>query len=352
MNSIKQIISVACASLLLVGCSSDENANTAEEKPIVKIQQVYEQDVPQTVEYTATVEGFKTNNISTSTPNRIKKILVDVGSQVRAGQALVILDDVNVEQQQLRIANQKADLDRAKELLSIGGGTQQTVDQLQTEYDAAVRAFNNLKENTVLTSPMAGVVTAKNNDNGDYSTGSAILVIEQMRPAKVIVSVNEIYFPNVKVGQKVSVKLDVYGDEEFTGTVYLIHPTIDPSTRTFKVEVTLPNTDGRVHSGMFARATFNFGTAKYVVVPDLSVIKQTGSGDRYVYVYKDGKVSFNKVELGDRLGDTYVLLSGVESGSNVVVSGQSSLADGVEVTVASNEAQPAKTAEAAADSVK
>ena len=174
MNSIKQILSMACASLLLVSCSGKEDTATqkVDEKLLVKIQKVYEQEVPQVAEYTATVEGFKTNNISTSTPNRIKKILVDVGSPVRAGQALVILDDVNIEQQKIRLANQKVNLDRAKELLSIGGGTQQTVDQLQAEYDAAMRAYNNAKENTVLTAPMSGVVTAKNNDPGDYTSGS------------------------------------------------------------------------------------------------------------------------------------------------------------------------------------
>ena len=349
MNSIKKLFSVACASLLLLSCTSkDESAATkVEEKPLVKILQVYEQDVPQIVDYTATVEGFKSNNISTSTPNRIKRILVDVGTPVRAGQTLVILDDVNVEQSQIRIANMKVNLDRAKELLSIGGGTQQAVDQLQTEYDAAVRAFNNLKENTVLTSPMSGVVTQKNNDNGDFSSGSPILVIEQMQPAKVIVSVNEIHFPKVKKGMKVNVKLDVYGDEEFEGSVYLIHPTIDPATRTFKVEVTLPNRDNRIHSGMFARVSFNFGSVKHVVVPDMSIVKQTGSGNRFVYVYKDGKVSFQQVELGARLGDSYELISGVESGSSVVVSGQSRLNDGKEVEVMSNNASAEKT-----DSVK
>ncbi|MGN0214485.1 MAG: efflux RND transporter periplasmic adaptor subunit [Muribaculaceae bacterium] len=350
MNSIKQILSMACASLLLVSCTGKEDSanKQVDEKPLVKIQKVYEQDVPQIAEYTATVEGFKTNNISTSTPNRIKQILVEVGSPVRAGQALVILDDVNIEQQKIRLANQKVNLDRAKELLYIGGGTQQTVDQLQAEYDAAMRAYNNAKENTVLTAPMSGVVTEKNNDNGDYTSGSPILVIEQMQPVKVIVSVNESDFPRIKKGQKVNVKVDVYGDELFTGTVYLIHPSIDSTTRTFQVEVTLPNTDNRVRSGMFARVLFDFGAKKNVVVPDMAIVKQTGSGNRYVYVYNDGKVSFNKVELGQRIGDSYELISGVPSGSDVVISGQSRLSDGLEVGITGDQAKaPAKT-----DSVK
>ena len=136
---------------------------------------------------------------------------------------------------------------------------------------------------------------------------------------------------------KVNVKLDTYGDENFIGTVYLIHPTIDAATRTFKVEITVPNADGRIHSGMFARVDINFGTAKHIVVPDRAVVKQTGSGVRYVYVYKDGIVTFNQVELGQRLGNRYELLSGVENNTDVVISGQSRLVDGASVQLANEE---------------
>ncbi len=82
---------------------------------------------------------------------------------------------------------------------------------------------------------------------------------------------------------------------------------------------------------MFARATLNFGSKDNVVVPDLAIVKHSGSGDRYVYVYKNGKVSYNNVELGRRMGAEYELISGVDNNSQVVIAGQSKLADGVEV---------------------
>jgi multidrug efflux pump subunit AcrA (membrane-fusion protein) len=68
-------------------------------------------------------------------------------------------------------------------------------------------------------------------------------------------------------------------------------------------------------------------------VPDRAVVKQQGSGNHYVYVYDNGKVSYNKVELGRRIGDAYELLSGVPDGATVVIAGQSKLADGVEVEI-------------------
>jgi multidrug efflux pump subunit AcrA (membrane-fusion protein) len=84
---------------------------------------------------------------------------------------------------------------------------------------------------------------------------------------------------------------------------------------------------------MFARVTMNFGTLRHVVAPDQSIVKQAGSGDRYVYVYKNGTVAYQKVVLGRRLGNQYEILSGVENDDQVVITGQSRLANGAEVEV-------------------
>lgn len=333
---IRQLSALAIAfTVASCGSSSEEQASTAtvEELPKVEIQKVYAQEVNQIAEYTATVEAYKTNNISTSTPNRIKDVLVDVGYKVVKGQKLVVLDNVNIDQLKVRLDNIEREYNRAVQLLEIGGGTQSAVDQLKTELDATQRQYDNMVENTVLVSPINGVVTARNYDPGDMTGASPILTIEQLRPVKVLVNVSESDFTKVRKGMKVAIKLDVYGDEEFTGVVSLIHPTIDPNTRTFTVEIDIANNDERVRPGMFARVEMNFGTANRVVVPDRAVVKQTGSGNRYVYVYKDGKVSFDKVELGQRLDNAYELLSGVENGAEVVISGQSRLADGVAVDV-------------------
>lgn len=202
------------------------------------------------------------------------------------------------------------------------------------QLDVKKTAYKNLLENTSLQSPINGVVTARNYDNGDmYSGGEPVLVVEQITPVKLLINVSETYFTKVKKGTPVDVKLDVYGDEVFTGTINLIYPTIDATTRTFQVEIRLDNKDQRVRPGMFARATLNFGTAENVVVPDLAIVKQAGSGDRYVFVYKDGKVSYNKVELDRRMGTEYELKSGVPDNSQVVVAGQSRLVNGMEVEV-------------------
>lgn len=339
MNIYQKISLIAVAALAMGACGGKEKSQpggtAAEELPVVDVQKVHQQDVMQKGVYTATVEAFKTNNITTSTVNRIKSIMVDVGSRVAKGQKVVVLDDVNIDQLKVRLDNTEREYQRALKLFEIGGGTQQAVDQLKTELDAARRQYRNMVENTVLVSPISGVVTARNYDPGDMTGQQPILTIEQVQPVKVIVNVSENDYTRIRKGMKVAIRFDTYGDEEFTGTVYLIHPTVDPATRTFTVEITIDNPGDRILPGMFARVTVDFGHEMRVVVPDRAVVKQTGSGNRYVYVYnpQTQTVSYNKVELGQRLGESYEVISGVPDNSDVVITGQTRLNDGAKVEI-------------------
>ena len=309
-------------------------AEKVEENPRVKLAAVSARPVDQIQEYTATVEAEVKNNIAPASPVRIDQIFVEVGDRVSKGQKLVLMDAANLKQMKLQLENKRLEFKRADELYKVGGTSKSEWDALKMALDVQETAYKNLMENTTLLSPVNGVVTARNYDNGDmYSGGSPVLVVEQITPVKLLINVSETYFTKVKKGAPVSIKLDVYGDEEFTGKISLVYPTIDAATRTFPVEIKLENRDQRVRPGMFARATLNFGTADHVVVPDLAIVKQAGSGDRYVYVYDNGKVTYNKVELGRRMGAEYELISGVPDNSQVVIAGQARLINGAEVEV-------------------
>lgn len=329
---------VALLAIVLLGsCTGGKDKSAAEkveEKPRVKLADVTARPVEQIQEYTATVEAEVKNNIAPSSPVRIDKIFVEVGDRVVKGQKLVQMDAANLKQKKLQLDNQRIEFQRMDELYKVGGASKSEWDASKMQLDVQETSYKNLLENTSLLSPVTGVVTARNYDNGDmYSGGEPVLTVEQITPVKLLINVSETYFTKVKKGAPVNVKLDVFGDEEFTGKISLVYPTIDPATRTFQVEIQLPNRDQKVRPGMFARATLNFGTADNVVVPDLAIVKQAGSGDRYVYVYKDGKVSYNKVELGRRMGAEYELRSGVPDNSQVVVAGQARLINGTEVEV-------------------
>ena len=333
-----QMMALAALVLTASACGSKSETEatqaTQTEKPKVKLASVSVRPVDQVAEYTATVKADVVNKIAPSTPVRIKNILVEVGDQVKKGQKLVEMDDVNATSLKYDLDHMETEFKRIDELYKVGGVSKSDWENMRTNLDKLRRSYANMVENTYLLSPINGVITARNYDNGDlYGGASPVLVVEQINPVKLIVNVSENNFPKVKKGDKVSIKLDVYGDEEFEGKVDLIYPTIDASTRTFPVEVKVANSNQRIRPGMFARVTMNFGTADHVVVPDMAVVKQAGSGDRYVFVYENGKVSYNKVKLGRRMDTEYELISGVENNAQVVIAGQKALLNGMEVTV-------------------
>lgn len=322
---------------LLMSCSGEKKdtaTETHDEKVKVKIEQVSAQDVDQIADFTATVEANIKNNIAPQSPVRIEKLFAEVGDHVKEGQLLVKMDANNLKQAKVQLENQEVEFNRIDELYKVGGASKSAWDAQKTQLDISRESFNNLQENTQLVSPISGIITARNYDNGDmYSGGDPIFTVEQIRPVKLFVNVSESYFTYVKKGNEVDIKLDVYGDEVFKGKVSLVYPTIDAATRTFPVEIKIANADERVRPGMFARATMNFGTRNHVVAPDQSIVKQSGSGDRYIYVYKNGKVSYQKVELGRRMGNKYEIVSGVDNGDQVVITGQNRLTNGMEVEI-------------------
>lgn len=334
MKYIKTL-SLAALAVLAVACKSDDKAGTAQQaKPQVKIAKVTSEDIPQTETYTATVESDVKNDIAPNTPYRIEKIYVDVGDNVRQGQVLVQLDASNLQQLKLQVENQKIEFNRTSQLYQVGGASKAEYDNAKLQLDVLSTQLKQLMQNTQLTAPISGVVTARNYDSGDmYSQGQPVLTIEQINPVKVMVNISEVYYKQVFKGMPVDIELDAYEGETFYGKVTIVYPTVDQSTHTFPVEVTINNSSQKVRPGMFARATVNFGDKNHVLVPDEALVKQIGAGDRYVYIYKNGKVSYNKVELGKHIGTKYEILSGVNSGDDVVIAGQSRLANGKEVEV-------------------
>lgn len=321
------------ALLALPSCGAKGEQETESVKKNVTVEEVRLVPVDQLSSFTATVEAKTVNNIAPAMGGRIRAIHVDVGSRVSKGQTVVTMDAANYSQQETQLATLKRDYERYRELYEVGGVSKQQLDQLKTQLDVAQTALNNIGENTGLVSPISGVVTARNYDPGDVAGGAPILTIENINPVKVIINVSESYYSRVSLGMPAEIAVDALQGEKFEGKISLIYPTINSTSRTFPVEIEVNNSDQRLRPGMFSRVTLNFGTNEHPVVPDRAVLKQSGSNDRYVFLEKDGKASYTKVELGTRLGDKYEIVSGLQVGDRVIVQGNTGLVDGVEVQV-------------------
>lgn len=339
MRKFVNSLLVICA-VTAVSCGSTDKGTKKTEAaaevvlPKVEVTTVASKDVVQQVVFTGNVEAEVVNNIAPQSPRRIKEIRFDVGDHVRKGDVLVSLENSALVQSKAQMDNAKIEYDRTDELYKIGGASKSEWDARRLQYEVAKASYENLLENTTLIAPVDGIVTARNYDKGDMAGGLPVLVVEQIRPVKIMINISENLFARVRKGMKVIVNLEAYGDEDFAGSITRIYPTINNATRTFAAEVTVPNRDERVRPGMFARVTLPYGKQNHVVAPDRAVNKLMGSGDRYVYVLEaDGTVRYSKVELGRRLGAEWEILSGLESGETVVVKGVNALTNGCKVEV-------------------
>ena len=342
MKTIFRTIMIAGAVVAAAGCGNSGNKEAQQtatevviENPVVSVEQVHVREVPQIATYTSTVQAYVKNNIAPQMTGRITKINAEIGDFVKKGQILAEIDKAQLLQAQLQLQNKEVELQRLKSLYEAGGLSKSDLDAIELAYNVAKTQVDNLMENTILRSPIDGVVTARNYDAGDlYGMSAPIYTVEQIVPVKLLVGISESDYTMVKKGDAIEITADAIPGKVFYGKVEKIYPTIDPATRTFTVEVVVDNKYKTLRPGMFARVAVNFGSNNNVVVPDVAVVKQQGSGERFIYVLnEDGTVTYQKVVLGRRMGAEYEVLEGLKDGARIVTGGQIRLKDGVKVTV-------------------
>ena len=336
MKRIFKTILTSAAAISVAACGSNSNKKTTEAAPQEEVVTSVEtataayQDVPQEEVYSSTVQAYTINNVVPQSGGRITKINVEVGDFVSAGQVLAEMDRVNLEQSRLKLANDSTELARLRELFSQGGVSQSDYEAMELSYKVNKSSYENLLENTILRSPINGVVTARNYDRGDmYAMASPIYVVQQITPVKILVGISETDYTKVKKGDTVTITADALPGREFTGKVNRLYPTIDAATHTFTTEVLVNNYDRALRPGMYAKVKVTFALNHSIVIPDVAVVKQQGSGVRSVYVVNgDNTVTSTQVTLGRHFGGQYEILEGLSEGDVVVVKGQSALRNG------------------------
>lgn len=337
---IKNVILSTLAIAVLAGCSgkkdADKNANAVETIP-VKVQKLEKQDIARTLDYTANLQADEQVYYAPAATGRISKIYVEVGDRIKKGQLLVDMDKTNLHQAEVQLKNLETEYNRAKMLNETQSISKQAYDAAVTQYEVAKSNVDFLKENTQMLAPFNGVVTGKYFENGEVYTGGAfggaskpsIIAIEKINPLKAYVNLSEQYFLAVKKGTKVALKSSLFPDRVFEGTVSIVYPTIDPASRTFTVEVKVPNDDEALRPGMYGTINFFIGNTATVVAPAIAVLKLQGANDRYVFLNKDGKAKRVAVTLGKRFEDKVELISDeIHEGDELIVVGQGRLVDG------------------------
>ena len=336
---MKRILVLLTAAWAVMACgnSSSQTSATpaAETVPNVQVQQTSFREVPVESTYASTVQAYAVNNIMPQSGGRIRKINMEVGDYVQKGQVLAEMDRLQLDQLELQIQNDEMEYNRLKSLYAEGGVSQSDFEAAELGYRVRKTNYENVKENTILRSPLSGFVTARNFDTGDmFSMTAPLFVVQQVVPVKLLVGISESEYTQIKKGDKVSLTVDAIPGRTFSGKVERLHPTIDAATHTFKAEVTVANVNRVLRPGMYARVTVNYGVRRSILVPDQALVKQEGTGTRFIYLLQqDGTVRYVPVKVGRHLGTEYEVLEGLSEGQTIVVKGQSALKDGVKVNV-------------------
>lgn len=322
----------------LVACNSSTNDKASSEEIVTAIPvkttvaEIRTIDLLET--YTSEILAYKENDITPAVQGlHIDRIHVDVGDKVNVGQVIVTLDQTTLKQQELNLATAQDNYDRMVPVHAAGGISDQQLIQMKNTLDLQKEVVENLRKNSTIKSPISGVVTARNFENGDLFASMPILHIMQIDKLKVMANVSEQYFTSVKVGDKVAIEVDIYPGQQFEGEVTRINPALDARTRTFGVEITIQNKSMELRPGMYARTIFNMGQRQSVVIPDQALQKQVGSSERFVYVIENGVADYRFVTDGRRVGNMIEILDGLKAGDEVATTSFARLMNGSLVEV-------------------
>ena len=344
MNKIVKDLTLLLLAGALVACggkSAEKQATTTKkESEKVKVQTLSNERIAKNLELSATLEGYETMNISPSITGHIEHIYVEVGNRVQKGSMLVRMDQTQLNTTRINLNSTKVELDRVTSLKASGSISEQVYDQTKAGYDQLVETERFQNENTFVRAQFSGIISAKNYEDGEMYTGAPILTLTQISRLKAIINIPETYFPLVKQGMKVDVRSDIYPDKTFPATIEIVYPTIDPSSHTFQAKLNIPNGSEKIRPGMYVKTTLALGQIDAIVVPYQSVLKLTGSNERYVFTNHDGTAHRVAVTLGQRFDDRIeiipVIPGDLKEGDQLVVTGQARLVDGSKLEIVEN----------------
>lgn len=287
--------------------------------------------------------------IASEISGRIIELPLQEGTHVKAGDVLVKLDEAlaraEVADTTARYEFAKGNLHRANTLSRSGNVTERARDEASTNAEttlAAVELAKTRLSKHVIRAPFPGTVGLRVVSPGAYiGVGVPIVNLEKIDTLKVDFKLPELNLADIKTGQSIEVTLDALPGRTFTGTIYAIDPHVDVNGRSLSIRATLPNTDGSLRPGLFARILVKGLTEREVVVVPESAIVPRG-GENVVFAIEGGKAVESKVKLGNRRAGFVEVLDGLKADASVVTAGQQKLRNGsaVEIIIRNSDAAP------------
>jgi membrane fusion protein (multidrug efflux system) len=344
------------ATALLSGCGGG-GATQEPKLPPVTVAPVLTRDVDDRIVATGELITQNQAQIAAEVAGRITEIVREEGSTVAAGDVVLEIDPerrrmeldsarAGVAEAQASVAEQRRELARVRELFAKEIASKSQLDQAGTALRtgesrlAAARAREQLADRAMrdasVTAPFAGQIGQRTVGRGDYvNVGQKLFELVAVDPIEVEFHVSERDSARVHPGQKLEVAVSPFPDERFAGAVSVIAPTIEPRTRTLRVRAQIPNTDGRLRPGLFARVDLGVSRRSGVLLVPEEAILQRADGAVVFKVDGEGTAARVVVQTGLHVDGGVEVVSGLEATDLVVTRGHTELSDGVRVAVRS-----------------
>lgn len=336
--------------LLLAGCGGDhEPAQRVAKDVRATVTTTRVATVPTTVAAPGSVAGENRVQVSTRMMGWIREVLVREGAKVTAGQALVRIDDIDLQARRSQaqagiaeaeavLANAETNLARFEKLYAQKSVSKSQLDDVRTGRDRARAGLDGARAGLrdvdvqlgylAIKAPISGTVVRRLIDAGNLaSPGQPLLEIEQVGTMKVTAGVSERDVNLVAVGDTVTVEVTSGADAVFRVPIARIVPAANPTSRTFDLEVYLPNPDGRLKSGMFARVHVPVGERRTVLVPAAALLAR-GQLTGVWLVDPQGTARLRWIRTGRTQGADVEVISGLAGGETVVLTAEQLLEEG------------------------
>lgn len=329
------ILLLTALAVLATACGGKQTEQQVEDHAaLVETSALAMSDISRELEFSTTLEGWQTLNVSPSVTGKIEHIFVEVGTTVSAGTMLVRMDQNQYTTTKLTYANLGVEMQRMESLRESGAVSQQVYDQTKLSYEQTKESLDFLEKNTYVRAPFGGVISARNYEDGELYSGQPILVLTQIGTLRAQIAIPEHYYPLVKKGMRVNIVCDTYPDEVFPATIEIVYPTVDPASHTFQARLRIPNGGLKLRPGMYVKTRMSLGMDRAIVVPYQAVLKLTGSNDRYVFLDEGGVAKRVFVKLGQRFDERIEVISDeLKEGDRLVTVGQAKLVDGSKLNV-------------------
>lgn len=304
----------------------------------VEAQQVTVGEIVRMAETVGTLRGNESVVMRPEIQGKVEKILFEEGQPVTAGQPMVQLDDDQYRAElDEAIANRNlsdANYRRTKELIKHKVASETDKDKAYAELQgnkARVEIKREALTKTVLNAPFDGIAGLREVSVGDVvSPGQALMSVVDIDPIKVDFRVPEIYVGELQVGQQLTLSVDAFPGESFTGKVYAVAPQIDTAGRSIQLRAMVSNSDGRLRPGIFARVKLALKRYENAIsVPEEAIVPK--GNKQLVYRIKDGKVEVVPVKLGVRHDAMVQVVEGLKTGDVVITAGQIKVRPGAAV---------------------